>query len=278
MLGIFAKLSRTPFLCWAAGWERGKIKGIPALLRKTYIRLTSQLVDRYLCYGSNTVDFLEKYGVDRSTCTILQNTVDTDVIANNLKTYKNNCFIKKKDLQIADKRVILSVGSLIERKNFALLLNAYNSLKNRTGDICLLIIGDGPERNNLIKLVDQNRIGDVFLLGQIVNEVGVYFMLADLFVLPGAGGLAINEAMAYGLPVICSEADGTEKDLVIDGQTGFLFRNGDVSDLASKIELALASQEDLRAMGRAAHDHIYTNASMPLMVERFVKVLFGSAK
>jgi hypothetical protein len=40
----------------------------------------------------------------------------------------------------------------------------------------------------------------------------------------------------------------------------------------------LTSEESLRAMGRAAHDHIFTNASMPLMVERFVNVLFGGSK
>ena len=44
--------------------------------------------------------------------------------------------------------------------------------------------------------------------------------MSNIFVLPGTGGLAINEAMAYGLPVICSEADGTEKDLVIKVERG----------------------------------------------------------
>jgi glycosyltransferase involved in cell wall biosynthesis len=89
-------------------------------------------------------------------------------------------------------------------------------------------------------------------------------------VLPALGGLAINEAMAYGLPVICSEGDGTERDLLIPEQTGLLFRKGDAQDLADKLTQLLASQKTRAGMGAVARQHLYQVASMPSMVTRFL--------
>ena len=58
------------------------------------------------------------------------------------------------------------------------------------------------------------------------------------------GGLSINDAMAFGLPVICSVCDGTEKKLVKEGYNGIYFREGDTLDLTEKIRY-LWKQPDL---------------------------------
>jgi glycosyltransferase involved in cell wall biosynthesis len=64
------------------------------------------------------------------------------------------------------------------------------------------------------------------------------------------GGLSINEAMCFELPVVCSVCDGTEKHLVRDGWNGLFFREGDASDLTEKIRVLLASREMRERMGR----------------------------
>ena len=63
--------------------------------------------------------------------------------------------------------------------------------------------------------------------GQIVDGVGPYFDGADLLVLPGTGGLALNEAMAHGLPLVSGYGDGSADDLVQDGVNGFRLRARD---------------------------------------------------
>ena len=73
--------------------------------------------------------------------------------------------------------------------------------------------------------------------------------MGDLFVLPGTGGLAISEAMAHGLPIICSIGDGVEVDLIDPGQNGYIVPPDDVDALLDTITQVLASPDRLRQMG-----------------------------
>jgi len=68
---------------------------------------------------------------------------------------------------------------------------------------------------------------------------------SSLFVMPGLGGLGLNSAMACGLPIICTQADGTELDLVKEGKNGWFFQNGNYHDLARVIMKVLAEDEVL---------------------------------
>ena len=62
----------------------------------------------------------------------------------------------------------------------------------------------------------------ITLTGKVIDGVSAYFLLGDIFVLPHFGGLSISEAMAHGLPVIATVADGCELDLIEPGGNGFL--------------------------------------------------------
>lgn len=81
----------------------------------------------------------------------------------------------------------------------------------------LLIVGDGPEREALESLAKEIYQSAEFIGAKHGAELKPYFEQADLFVLPGTGGLAVQEAMSYGLPVIVAKGDGTQDDLVRDG-------------------------------------------------------------
>ena len=108
---------------------------------------------------------------------------------------------------------ILFVGRLQARKNIANLLQACAS-RPEDARPEVVIVGDGPERAKLEALAAEIYPEAVFtgaLYGDALDE---QFRAADLFVLPGTGGLAIQQAMSFGLPVIAAEADGTQADLV----------------------------------------------------------------
>ena len=80
------------------------------------------------------------------------------------------------------------------------------------------------------------------------TELEPYFAEADLFVLPGTGGLAVQEAMAHGLPVIVAKGDGTQDDLVRDGN-GWQIAPENQAALTEALREALSDMKRLRKMG-----------------------------
>jgi glycosyltransferase involved in cell wall biosynthesis len=270
---LYGRGAGIPVLVWVAGWERGRITGLAARLRRAYIRLVARLPRGYICYGTGARDFLGKYGVSASRCVIVQNTIDVEGIARRRKEYATLGEQEKRVRGLTHKKIILTVGELRREKDIAVLLEAYRRVRSARDDVALVVIGDGPERQRLEAMTVENCIPDVSFLGSVVADVGRFFAMSDIFVLPGDGGLAINEAMAHGLPVICSTADGTEKDLVIEGLTGHFFRRGDAGELSARLATLCSSPGSVRAMGKAARDHVCSIAPLGGAVERLAQVI-----
>jgi glycosyltransferase involved in cell wall biosynthesis len=270
---LYGRFAGIPVLAWAAGWERGRITGLAALLRRLYIRMVARLPRGYICYGSGARDFLAKFGVLHSRCVIVQNTIDIEGIARRRGEFAAMGEQERRARGLTHKKIILAVGELRPQKDIAVLLEAFRTVRSARDDVALVVIGEGPERPRLEAITREHNVPDVSFLGSVVTDVGRYFAMSDIFVLPGDGGLAINEAMAHGLPVVCSTADGTEKDLVIDGHTGRFFKRGDAGELAARLAALLSSPDSIRVMGQAARDRVYGIASLSGAVERFAQVL-----
>ncbi|MCA9791436.1 MAG: glycosyltransferase, partial [Candidatus Eremiobacteraeota bacterium] len=132
---------------------------------------------------------------------------------------------------------------LAKEKNFDLLLKAVA----RVGQPArLVILGEGEERKSLEKLTVELGIEDrVSLLGVVSHQkVPLYLSAADMFVFASiteTQGLVTLEAMASGLPVVAVDASGT-RDVVIDGQTGFLTAQ-EAEPLGAKIEELLGDDQ-----------------------------------
>jgi glycosyltransferase involved in cell wall biosynthesis len=270
---LYARFAGIPALAWAAGWERGRITGLAARLRRAYIRMVARLPRGYICYGTGARDFLAKFGVPHSRCVIVQNTIDVEGIARRSGEFAAMGEQEKRLRGLTHKKVILAVGELRPQKDIAVLVEAFGRVRGARDDVALVVIGAGPERPRLEAVARERRVPDVHFLGPVITDVGRFFAMSDIFVLPGDGGLAINEAMAHGLPVICSTADGTEKDLVIEGRTGHYFKRGDAEALSQRLATLLSSPEGMRTMGKAARDHVCGVASLTGAVERFAQVL-----
>jgi glycosyltransferase involved in cell wall biosynthesis len=100
---------------------------------------------------------------------------------------------------------------------------------------------------------------------------------SSVYVLAGMGGLSINDAMCYQLPVICSVCDGTEKDLVQDNVNGCFFKEGDAADLQRKIDYILSNEQIRTTMGqqslRIIEDKINIHTVADNYIEAFEYVL-----
>ncbi|MDY9927196.1 glycosyltransferase family 4 protein [Methanosarcina sp.] len=130
----------------------------------------------------------------------------------------------------------ISIGRLVKRKGFEFLIKA---IKNTPDNVHALIIGEGPEKDNLVNLAKELNISDrIHFLG-FVSEIEKfqYLQNSDIYVLSSLHegfGIVLQEAMQVGLPII-STNNGGQVDFIKEGKNGYLVRFGDVKTLAGMI-------------------------------------------
>jgi glycosyltransferase involved in cell wall biosynthesis len=147
------------------------------------------------------------------------------------------------------RQTVLFIGRLIPAKRLDDLLLAFQRLWSRRPDLepLLAIVGDGPERERMQASARTLGVAaNVRWFGEIrdVREVCPFFLQSKVLLLPGSGGLAIYQALAHGVPVVAAHADGTERDFVREGKTGFLCEPGDVETIAQRVEQILALESE----------------------------------
>jgi glycosyltransferase involved in cell wall biosynthesis len=167
--------------------------------------------------------------------------------------------------------VILFVGRLQARKRLDLLLQACAGLGSAPAPR-LWIVGDGPERASLETLARQLYPQTQFFGARHGPDLKALFEAADLFVLPGTGGLAVQQAMSFALPVLVGEADGTQSDLVRPAN-GWNLTPGDPRALADALRLALADPARLRRMGRESYRIVAEEINLERMVQVFAQAI-----
>jgi glycosyltransferase involved in cell wall biosynthesis len=168
---------------------------------------------------------------------------------------------------------LLFVGRLQARKRVDLLLKACAQLESQPR---LVIVGDGPERIALEALAKQVYPSAQFVGAKHGDELKPYFAEADLFVLPGTGGLAVQEAMSHALPILVAQGDGTQDDLVRAGN-GWQISPDDFEALVAALKDALSDRARLRAMGAESVRIVAEEINLEKMVETFVTALNESA-
>jgi glycosyltransferase involved in cell wall biosynthesis len=161
----------------------------------------------------------------------------------------------------------LFVGRLQARKRLDLLFRACAALP-ATLQPRVLVVGDGPARAEFEAAGKQFYPRTEFVGGRHGQELEPFFAQADLFVLPGTGGLAVQQAMAHGLPVIVAQGDGTQDDLVQPG-SGWQVPPGDAAALQNALEQALANIPRLRMMGGEAFRIVVEDINLDTMAQAF---------
>lgn len=166
---------------------------------------------------------------------------------------------------------LLFVGRLQPRKRLDVLLQALSALPTAEQPH-LVIVGDGPDRSRLEQLAWSIYPKAVFAGAKYGVDLVPYYQTADLFVLPGTGGLAVQQAMAHTLPVIVGEADGTQSELV-RSENGWILPDSSPQTLTRIIHDALNDLPRLRRMGLASYHIVSEEVNLETMVETFVRAL-----
>lgn len=149
----------------------------------------------------------------------------------------------KRRLGLADETVLLYVGQFIHRKGLDLLIPAFETLCAAQKDrkLRLLLVGGKPEQ---LQDLGIGRLPDGVRCVPFLTkkELAAYYAAADLFVLPtreDIWGLVVNEAMAFGLPVVTTDRCGAGLTMLEDGRTGCLIPTQDAAALADGMKRGL---------------------------------------
>ena len=170
---------------------------------------------------------------------------------------------KEQPVAVGDNAQFVAVGRLSPEKGFALLAAATASIQ---ADVTF--VGDGPERSRIKSIYPRATITG----WQPASVVEKYLRSARALVLPSlwyeAQPVSVLEAAAVGLPSIVPD-DCAARELVDDGETGFWFRGGDLTDLVHKMTL-LQDVSTAATMGRRAFERYW---EQPFTMERHIKSL-----
>jgi glycosyltransferase involved in cell wall biosynthesis len=196
----------------------------------------------FIAISNDTHRYLDRVLPDTSSTTLLQNAIDTHLFS-------------PSTIRGKDELNITTIGSLVDKKGHDLAIETVAELKNSGIDVVLNILGEGPNRTKLEGLIEKFELSDRIFLKGNVDDPENFLQNSSLYLHTASYepfGLVLLEAMACGLPVVCTDGGGN-RDLIEDGINGFMVNERDPKRLADKIELLLADSAIRQQMGKNAH-------------------------
>lgn len=262
------KLMGFKLLAWQCGYEYN-----PGRLKSCLLRFFVPSFDFQLAYHSNARAYALSHGAKENQIEVTHNTINEAAF---LVTDKESARAEllRRHPEIGSRRIILHVGAVLAEKKVERIVDAMVGLTAE--EAVLIIVGDGPHLPALRTYAAVRH--DVIFTGQVIDGVGTYFDAAEMYVLPGTGGLGINEAMAHALPIISGYADGSADDLVVDGVNGYRLREDTVEELQNRIAEVLGNPRMADEMGKKSREWITGKFSFQRFLDRVVGILMDQLK
>ena len=273
MLAIeYMRLCNIDYILQSDGGFIKKDNYLKFLIKKHFIAGASI----WLSTADITTDYLVHYGAIREYCYKYPFTSVTmnDIYLADRMVQKKKYFRNK--LQINEDRIIISVGRFSYNKGygkgFDVLLKCAELIDRNIG---IYIIGEEPTPE-FVKWKKRKQLDNLHFIGfKTKQELQEYYAAADLFVLmtrEDIWGLVINEAIAFGLPVITTNKCIAGLELVKDDFNGYIIPSEDVNELKNKVEYLFENKSRLIQFGKQSRK-IAQNYTIELMAEAHVKIL-----
>jgi glycosyltransferase involved in cell wall biosynthesis len=264
---IYCLMSNIPFIYRSD--ENGHTRARSSIIAK----LASLLIEQHIikkstammCPGVQSKEYYIKRGADPSKIFIVPySTADDHIFLEKSQRYKACKDVIKKDFCIKEDKVILFIGQFVERKGIGYLIQAFNSLIKESDHFALVLVGDGPLKNNYEKYCKNENIDHVYFPGYINEDKKIkFYSISDVFVLPSQKdhwGLVVNEAMLCGLPIITTNAVGAS-EMVLPGRNGLLVNDSNSDELYESL-LQILTDNNLSSMGDCSRKFVTKNFNL----------------
>jgi len=233
------------------------------LINPFIARTSHQLV----AISSATRDALVEYEyVPRDRISVIYNGIaPLEVTEKKRSVLKDELGIK------AEETVIGTVARLDAVKNQVLMLKATRTLLDQDVPVRLVLVGDGPERDNLEKLAAELNLRESVIFTGFQAEPADYLSLMDIFLLPSfteGTSMTLLEAMSLGIPTVATRVGGTP-EIVADGETGKLVESDDLPAFTRAIQELLQAPDALSKMSQQARRRFEERFSAEQMVQKY---------
>ena len=259
LLWFYARVSGLPFIWWGHGV--GPTSGrIIAKFRFILARRSNAVI----FYGRRQADYFVANGLGSEKAFVAQNAIDTEAIHKRAVSWEGTV-----------RQRIVYVGRLIEEKKVDLLIRAFGiAVSTLPEEVCLTILGEGPELSSLQLLVQQLGIDRrVQFVGAFYDEdaIAAYFNDALISVSPGYIGLSAIHSLAYGVPVLLArdEPHSPEVEALHEGLNCMMVPSNDVGALADALATLVADLSMLQRLSAGAIRTIETKFTINGMVKAF---------
>lgn len=222
-------------------------QSIKQLVKNIFLKWVYWHIDIAFYVGTANKAYFKKYGLKSEQLIFAPHAIDNkrfgEIRIKEASKLRAQFAIKDEEI------LILFAGKLEPVKNPMLLLSAFKKLA--LPNIHLLFVGNGVLEESLKEQAKTQATNIHFLDFQNQSQIPTIYQACDLFCLPSNSetwGLAVNEAMASGKPVIVSDKVGCALDLA-KTQNGSIFKNGDIIDLTQKLIALTKDKNALKRMG-----------------------------
>ncbi|MBX3415390.1 MAG: glycosyltransferase family 4 protein [Pirellulales bacterium] len=223
--------------------------------------------DLAVCYGRQSLEELASIGYPRERIRIAQNTLDTDRAFQDRAAIDRRAAELRQAAGIGDAPVLVSIGRMVPRKRPFDLLAAWPRLRELDARLRLVLVGDGPLLDEVRRRAHALDPARILVTGRVPpGDDEAWLAAATAVVLPGALGLAINQAMALGRPTIVADERGADSEILEHDVTGWRYPRGDIPLLVETIRGVLRGPENCARVTRAAIEVMRDRVNLKNMV------------
>lgn len=259
-----------------SNWNFWRVNNIFKMYNQEVPELTYGIPNRYMAkYYENIYDkylVISNY-VGKTLLKYKVNAKNIQLLYGSTLCYKEE---DRKKIQVSkNEKYVVCVSRLSVEKGVDVFIKAINHIKQNLGHVKFLILGDGPERDNLNQLVNSLGLQDIIEFKGFIKDVNYYIGISEFLVLPSHTeglGLVLLEAIFHGKPVIGSNVGGIP-EVILDKYNGLLFEDNNHIELGNKILELLENDCRLKEYGYKSLEIAKDRFDLNKIIKKFISML-----